>query len=157
MFHTTTRKEKFMLLTYLSRFWPHLSFHSSRSTSLHISPSQQSAFNSRLLESLPLGHPNQIAPRHGHVTTPDSVLSVLNTGAEPIMRSRFAFFFFLTESTESESDTESSVSPVHSKYIQDVLRRKVPTTIHSVHIRTMLIVPLILVVPNSSLLTNTCL
>jgi hypothetical protein len=32
---------------------------------------------------------------------------------------------FKTESTESETDTESSVSPVHSKYIQGVLRRKV--------------------------------
>jgi hypothetical protein len=32
---------------------------------------------------------------------------------------------FKTESTESEMDTESSVSPGHSKYIQGVLRRKV--------------------------------
>jgi hypothetical protein len=32
---------------------------------------------------------------------------------------------FNTESTESETDTESSVSPLHSKYIQGVLRRKV--------------------------------
>jgi hypothetical protein len=32
---------------------------------------------------------------------------------------------FKTGSTESETDTESSVSPVHSKYSQGVLRRKV--------------------------------
>jgi hypothetical protein len=33
---------------------------------------------------------------------------------------------FKTESAESEPDTESSFSPVHSKYIQGVLRRIVP-------------------------------
>jgi hypothetical protein len=32
---------------------------------------------------------------------------------------------FKIENTESETDTESSASPVHSKYIQGVLRRKV--------------------------------
>jgi hypothetical protein len=32
---------------------------------------------------------------------------------------------FKSESTESETDTESGVSPVHSKYTQGLLRRKV--------------------------------
>jgi hypothetical protein len=64
---------------------------------------------------------------------------------------------FKTESTESETDTESSVSWVHSKYIQGVLRRKVS------HNHTFGVYQddtngfLKVVVPSPNLVTKTCL
>jgi hypothetical protein len=64
---------------------------------------------------------------------------------------------FETESTGSESDTESSVSPVHSKYIQGVLRRKVSHD-HTFGVyQEDATVSFKIGRPNSSLVTNTCL